>query len=240
MRNNDLTGKKFGRLTVIKRDEDRIQPSGQHKARWLCKCDCGNPNLISVDGYNLKSGHTKSCGCFNSECASKRHKQYNTYDLSGEYGIGYTNKGEEFYFDLEDYDKVSQCSWSENDNGYIITYTINRKKAIRLHRYIMNLETCSYPIIDHKNNKKFDNRKDNLRIANQQTNQINRKENKNNKSGIKGVSLDKRNNKYYARIMINGKNIFLGYFENKEEAKEARDKAEQNYFGEFAYKGEGV
>ena len=45
MRNNDLTGKKFGRLTVIKRDEDRIQPSGQHKARWLCKCDCGNPNL---------------------------------------------------------------------------------------------------------------------------------------------------------------------------------------------------
>ena len=240
MRNNDLTGKKFGRLTVIKRDEDRIQPSGQHKARWLCKCDCGNPNLISVDGYNLKSGHTKSCGCFNSECASKRHKQYNTYDLSGDYGIGYTNKDEEFYFDLEDYDKVSQCSWSENDNGYIITYTINRKKAIRLHRYIMNLETCSYPIIDHKNNKKFDNRKDNLRIANKQTNQINRKENKNNKSGIKGVSLDKRNNKYYARIMINGKNIFLGYFENKEEAKEARDKAEQNYFGEFAYKGEGV
>ena len=104
----------------------------------------------------------------------------------------------------------------------------------------MNLETCSYPIIDHKNNKKFDNRKNNLRIANQQTNQINRKENKNNKFGIKGVSLDKRNNKYYARIMINGKNIFLGYFEDKEKAKEARDKAEQNYFGEFAYKGENI
>lgn len=168
-------------------------------------------------------------------------KKRNKYIIKDDYVIGFTNNtNKEFYFDLEDYDKVSQCSWSENDNGYIITYTINRKKAIRLHRYIMNLETCSYPIIDHKNNKKFDNRKNNLRIANQQTNQINRKENKNNKSGIKGVSLDKRNNKYYARIMINGKNIFLGYFENKEEAKEARDKAEQNYFGEFAYKGEGV
>lgn len=45
MRNNDLTGKKFGRLTVIKRDEDRIQPIGQHKARWLCKCDCGDTTL---------------------------------------------------------------------------------------------------------------------------------------------------------------------------------------------------
>lgn len=30
----------------------------------------------------------------------------NTYDLSGEYGIGYTTKGEEFWFDLEDYDKI--------------------------------------------------------------------------------------------------------------------------------------
>ena len=168
-------------------------------------------------------------------------KKKNKYIIKNNYVIGFTNNtNKEFYFDLEDYDKVSQCSWSENDNGYIITYTINRKKAIRLHRYVMNLEMCSYPIIDHKNNKKFDNRKNNLRIANKQTNQINRKENKNNKCGIKGVSLDKRNNKYSARIMVNGKNIFLGYFEDKEKAKEARNKAEQKYFGEFAYKGETI
>ena len=37
---------------------------------------------------------------------SETFKKYNTYDLSGEYGIGYTSKGEEFYFDLDDYDKI--------------------------------------------------------------------------------------------------------------------------------------
>ena len=56
-------------------------------------------------------------------------KKKNKYIIKNNYVIGFTNNtNKEFYFDLEDYDKVSQCSWSENDNGYIITYTINRKK----------------------------------------------------------------------------------------------------------------
>lgn len=37
----DLTDKKFGRLTVIERAENHIQPNGQHKTMWKCKCDCG-------------------------------------------------------------------------------------------------------------------------------------------------------------------------------------------------------
>lgn len=64
----DLTGKKFGRLTVIERNG--------HKGRvisWLCKCDCGNEITISVS--NLTSGNTKSCGCYRSELAHKsKHK----------------------------------------------------------------------------------------------------------------------------------------------------------------------
>ena len=52
-------GNKYGHLTVIKRNGST--PSGQ--ALWWCKCDCGNPNLISVLGNNLRRGHTTSCGC---------------------------------------------------------------------------------------------------------------------------------------------------------------------------------
>jgi hypothetical protein len=53
----DLTGQRFNLLTVIDRDES----SRAGKARWICKCDCGNET--SVIGSNLKNGNVKSCGC---------------------------------------------------------------------------------------------------------------------------------------------------------------------------------
>ena len=48
-------------------------------------------------------------------------KQYNNYDLSGEYGIGYLFNGEEFYFGLEDYDKIKNYCWYKDSGGYIRT-----------------------------------------------------------------------------------------------------------------------
>jgi len=52
----DLTGQRFGRLTVIKRAENKYG-----RATWLCQCDCGNQK--EVQSWNLVSGQTKSCGC---------------------------------------------------------------------------------------------------------------------------------------------------------------------------------
>jgi len=54
---SDLTGQRFGRLTVIRRVEN---PFDSHAA-WLCKCDCGNETVVL--SCNLKSGDTRSCGC---------------------------------------------------------------------------------------------------------------------------------------------------------------------------------
>ena len=62
----DLTGQKFGKLTVIKVDENNHKRNQKH---WLCKCDCGN--ITSVCTNKLKSGHTKSCGCYSREKAKK-------------------------------------------------------------------------------------------------------------------------------------------------------------------------
>lgn len=57
----DLTGMKFGRLTVIKRTE-----SDKHgHAKFLCKCECKNECVVSGD--NLKRNHTISCGCYREE-----------------------------------------------------------------------------------------------------------------------------------------------------------------------------
>ena len=56
----DLTGMKFGRLTVIERAENKNK-----KICWLCECDCGNEKIIR--GADLKNGKTTSCGCFSKE-----------------------------------------------------------------------------------------------------------------------------------------------------------------------------
>lgn len=61
----NLTGQKFGRLTVIRQDG----VSAHKKALWLCSCDCGK--FKTVIGGNLKSGITTSCGCFNLENITK-------------------------------------------------------------------------------------------------------------------------------------------------------------------------
>lgn len=62
---NDLTGKKFGKLVAIERANDYVSPSGHHKTRWLCQCECGNCCVVKT--YNLVNGHTVSCGCAKSE-----------------------------------------------------------------------------------------------------------------------------------------------------------------------------
>lgn len=63
----DLTGKRFGRLTVLKRV---FPPNTKNKAYWLCQCDCGKTTVCT--SKSLRGGHTKSCGCLQREDAKNR------------------------------------------------------------------------------------------------------------------------------------------------------------------------
>lgn len=60
----DLTGQRFGILTVISRAEDRVLPCGQTQKMWNCKCDCGS--YVKVRSAHLRHGDTRSCGCIKS------------------------------------------------------------------------------------------------------------------------------------------------------------------------------
>ena len=71
----DLTGQVYERLTVIKRVDDYISPSGNRKVQWLCKCECGKE--VIVTGNNLKNGNSKSCGCYNRELLTKMNLTHN-------------------------------------------------------------------------------------------------------------------------------------------------------------------
>lgn len=57
----DLTGQKFGLLTVLSEAEPHYTPAGKKKIMWNCLCDCGN--TTTVESSNLKNRHTSSCGC---------------------------------------------------------------------------------------------------------------------------------------------------------------------------------
>ena len=76
----DLTGQVFDRLTVIK----RVENANDGHARWLCQCSCGNTTIVSSNV--LKKGNTKSCGCLNSETASKKAKNNYNNLLNQKFG----------------------------------------------------------------------------------------------------------------------------------------------------------
>lgn len=232
----NIIGQRFNRLVILQRAENYIKPSGKGQvAQWLCQCDCGNKIVVRSD--NLKSGSVKSCGCLHSEMASelcKSHKKTNIYDLSGLYGIGYTsNTNEPFFFDLEDYEKIKNYCWSINNYGYIIASQASTQKNILLHRLIMN--PSEDELVDHIQHCKFDNRKSKLRIVNKNQNAMNSKLATNNTSGVKGVYWVKNYNKWVAAIKINQNTIRLGYYDNFEDAVEARKNAEEKYFGEYSF-----
>lgn len=74
----DLTGQRFGRLTVIKYLYSEKSKNGKSTIPYYqCKCDCGNE--INVTGHRLKTGNTKSCGCYQKD----RTSECNTKDITG-------------------------------------------------------------------------------------------------------------------------------------------------------------
>lgn len=67
----DLTGQKFGHLTVLYRGENKIYSNGAIAVRWVCQCDCGK--IIITSANALRKGKTMSCGCARSELFTAKH-----------------------------------------------------------------------------------------------------------------------------------------------------------------------
>lgn len=225
----DLTGQQFNRLKVI----ERTKNNKSNQIQWLCECNCKDKTKVIVTGNNLKSGNTQSCGCLNKELVSERSKKFNTYDLSGKYGIGYTIKKEPYYFDLEDFNKINNYCWYKDNDGYIV-YKVLHHNAVQMHRLVMN---CPENMeVDHIYHINHDNRKSELRIVTKSQNQMNKVLLSNNTSGVKGVYWNKEKEKWHAQITVNNKRINLGYFNILQDAADVRKQAEIEYFGEYNLK----
>ena len=235
-------GERYGRLTVIREVEPHIFPNGKQRRKFLCQCDCGS-EPIEVLLNSLTSGNTNSCGCYQREKASKsassRQKE-NLFSVDSVTNtvIGYDSNGKEFYFDKEFIDDVKKYCWIIGKHGYVEAREKGSNKIVKMHRLITKCPDNM--VVDHINHNKADNRISNLRICEWADNTRNHKVPKNSTTGISGVSWHKKTSKWQARITINGKRISLGVFDNIEDARQARLKAELEYFGEFSINYEEI
>lgn len=132
----DLTGKRFGFLTVLR---SIAVPYGE-RTKWICSCECGKKK--EVLGYNIKNGHTRSCGCLKSKhghcsadvgyrspvyttwlsmiqrCTNSNHKHYHRYGGRGIIVCERWNKFKNFLIDMGERPDGRQLDRMNNNDGY--------------------------------------------------------------------------------------------------------------------------
>ena len=137
--------------------------------------------------------------------------------------------------DDEDYIEISKYKWRADGFGYPITNLKIGKMwtTISLHRLLMNAKNGEQ--VDHKNRNILDNRRNNLRKCDNAQNRQNKGVQSNNSSGFKGVYFHKRDKKYRAKLMANGKIVLEKCFDSKIEAAKAYNEAAKKYHGEYAF-----
>ena len=234
----DITGLKFGRLTVINKTNIKsIRASDNGAYLWRCQCDCGQICYYSRYSLISETG-VRSCGCLYFDSRKTTWKKYCEYDLETyDFGVGYCNNGTHFFFDKEDYDKIKNYSWWY-DGKYVCAHSLvddkYTTKIIRLHRVVMDIEDREEISIDHKNLVRYDCRKSNLRRATASENAANVDHSHNSSTGIVGV-FKIGDNRWRAQICNKGTHIYLGTYDNIEDAAEARFEAELKYFKDFRF-----
>ena len=211
----DLTGQRFGRLYAASISDKRTSNGA---CVYICQCDCGNVKEIS--GSLLKRGEIKSCGCLRKEIAkykADKIKGINQKDISGQkfgrlVAIKPTNQ-------RQGNSKMWECkcecgntilasiqclkSGMVRSCGCLKTETLNKTREILFEKEL----------------------KEGTMLC-----QLNKKLQKNNTSGRKGVYWREKGQVWYVSITFQGKTHYVGSFKDYNEAVKAREQAEIEYF----------
>lgn len=194
----DLTGRKFGRLTVLERTENR---KGQ--VMWKCRCECGKSTMAS--SHNLTMGLKRSCGCLRRESSRKM-------DITGKrFGKLVA------LYPLEKQGASGSVVWRcRCDCGNEVNATVsdlnkgNNKSCGCLKKEYQKLVRDRLHIVDGTCIEWLDGRK----------------KRSDNTSGFRGV-FKKKNGKYSVSIGFKKKIFYIGCFDDYEEAVETRLRAEK-------------
>lgn len=206
------------------------KPIGKHKKMrryFKIQClKCGE--IMETSEILLKHNRTGQCKhCRSNKGRMKGNPQnHNQYDFCGNICIGYTNSGEQFFVDKEDYDKIKDYCWHINARGYVTTQ--KNKKKILMHRFLLNVPDDKD--VDHNNRIRNWNLKDNLTIVTKKENNQNNTTYKNNTSGATGVYFDKTSGLWKTYINIGKQRIYGGKFTTMDDAINNRKELETKYF----------
>jgi len=134
------------------------------------------------------------------------------------------------YVDAADYPSLSQWSWHMTRGGYAAR--IDKHRMILMHRQIM--QPPKGKVVDHHDGNVANNCRLNLRVCNQRENRRNSCRKHGGRARFKGIHCCNSQAKIGARIRIEGRLYWLGYFLTDVEAARAYDRAAVEAFGEFA------
>ena len=203
----DLTGQRFGRLTVLR--QVPVPEGLTQNNYWLCRCDCGTERVVLAS--NLIRGHTKSCGCLKQrDLTGQRISRLTVLERSDQYAT----RGKRTV-------RLWKCQCDCGNITYKATDTLtgsrncscaecagrrNAAKARENAGFVDGTQLCKLP--GEEPSMPHDGK-------------------------CRGVYYDKKRNLYEAVIKFRGKRTRLGHFHRFEDAVKARQAAEREIFGGF-------
>lgn len=198
----DLTGQRFGKLTV----REKLPPLSDGRTRWLCDCDCGNSCV--VNSYALRKKNQQSCGCAKIK------------DIIGQrFGHLIVLKRSDQYVMLSDRKKyLWECRCDCGATVYRLSEKL--KQGIQC-----ACKTCmgKAAAIAMTENAGF--------VEGTQLSKLSTtKANANSSSGVRGVFFNRRSGKWRATLKFQGLDHYLGEYIKIEDAIKARQRAEELFY----------
>lgn len=222
-----MVGNRYTRLVVLDVGDYYITNEGKRQTQWWCQCDCGN--IILVRQNNLKSGNTKSCGCYKSDQVKKgktTHGHSRNDTVSSTYCSWWqmvqrcTNQNIPAY---ERYGRIGVivCDRWLNSFDNFLEDMGERPRGTSLNRKINHETRAPHKLYS----------KENCEWASRSVQAYDQKIRRTNLSGKTGVYWSKHHKKWFAQLSKDGETHRLGCFTCIDDAIRAREEAEIKYYG---------